>query len=130
MDTEMSKPRRTLSSQRIHRVSVALCAPLCSLWLTVFLSPHLSAQNKIREQIDQERATDAGSFLDSKMYEKARSFIRKDSTYYVGYLLEGGFLFFRANDELGFTKAIGPLKKALDKIEHDFDPVRSEEHTS
>ncbi|MBI1769950.1 MAG: hypothetical protein HYR67_16410 [Bacteroidetes bacterium] len=80
------------------------------------------AQNKIREQLDQERVT-AGSFLDGKMYEKARSFIRRDSTYYVGYLLEGGYLFFRANDELGFTKAIAPLKKALDKIEYDFDPL-------
>lgn len=81
-----------------------------------------SGQNKIREQLDQERAT-AGSFLDPKMYEKARSFIRRDSTYYVGYLLEGGYLFFRANDELGFNKAIGPLKKALDKIENDYDPL-------
>jgi hypothetical protein len=57
------------------------------------------------------------------MYEKARSFIRRDSTYYLGYLLEGGYLFFRANDELGFTKAIAPLKKALDKIEGDYDPI-------
>jgi hypothetical protein len=41
----------------------------------------------------------------------------------VGHLLEGAYLFFRANDELGFRKAIGPLKKALDKIEYDFDPL-------
>ncbi len=54
------------------------------------------------------------------MYDKARSLIRKDSTYYVGYLLEGGYLFFRANDELGFNKAIRPLKKALSKIEGEF----------
>src|SRR6516165_10672279 len=81
-----------------------------------------NAQNKIREQLDQERNS-VGSFLDPKMYEKARSFIRRDSTYYLGYLLEGGYLFFRANDELGFNKAIGPLKKALDKIEHDYDPL-------
>jgi tetratricopeptide (TPR) repeat protein len=80
------------------------------------------AQNKIREQIDQERNS-VGSFLDSKMYEKARNFIRRDSNYYVGYLLEGGYLFFRANDELGFTKAIAPLKKALEKIEYDYDAL-------
>ena len=77
-------------------------------------------QNAIRAQIDKERD---GSFQDEKTYEKARGFIRKDSTYYVGYLLEGAYLFFRANDELGFNKAIGPLKKALDKIEYDFDPL-------
>lgn len=121
MDTE------NIISQAIHRTSVALCAPRCPLWLKIFLIcsgvfSQVNAQNKIREQLDQERAT-VGSFLDIKMYEKARSFIRRDSTYYVGYLLEGGYLFFRANDELGFTKAIGPLKKALDKIENDFDPI-------
>jgi Tfp pilus assembly protein PilF len=77
-------------------------------------------QNSIRQQIDSQRD---GSFLEDKTYEKARGFIRKDSTYYVGHLLEGAYLFFRANDELGFRKAIGPLKKALDKIEYDFDPL-------
>ncbi len=78
------------------------------------------AQSGARKQIDSERQ--GGSFMDEKTYEKARSFIRKDSTYYVGYLLEGAYLFFRANDELGFNKASIPLQKALDKIEHDFDP--------
>lgn len=81
-----------------------------------------SAQNTVREQIDRERS-EVRSFLDAKMYDKARSFIRRDSTYYLGYLLEGGFLFFRANDELGFSKAIVPLRKALDKIETDYDPL-------
>jgi len=80
------------------------------------------AQNSVREQIDRERS-EVKSFLDSKMYDKARSFIRKDSTYYLGYLLEGGYLFFRANDELGFSKAIVPLRKALEKIETDYDPL-------
>lgn len=94
-----------------------------------FISLSVYAQNTIRAQIDKERD---GSFLEEKTYEKARGFIRKDSTYYVGYLLEGAYLFFRANDELGFNKAIGPLKKALDKIEYDFDPllrIRSNNYT-
>ncbi len=38
-------------------------------------------------------------------------------------MLEGAYLFFRANDELGFRKASAPLVKALDKIEHDYDPI-------
>ena len=78
------------------------------------------AQNPIRQQIDSERE---GSFLEDKTYEKARGFIRRDSAYYVGHLLEGAYLFFRANDQLGFNKAIGPLQKALNKIEYDFDPL-------
>ncbi len=75
-------------------------------------------QNSLRQQMDSERS---GSFLDPKMLEKARSFIRRDSTYYLGYMLEGAYLFFRANDELGFRKAATPLQKALDKIENDYD---------
>jgi hypothetical protein len=73
-------------------VFAVLGASLRPLRLIVFIiagATICKAQNKIREQLDQERAT-VGSFLDSKMYEKARSFIRRDSTYYVGYLLEGG----------------------------------------
>jgi tetratricopeptide (TPR) repeat protein len=72
----------------------------------------------VREKIDSERG---GSFLDPKTLDKARSFIRRDSTYYLGYMFEGAFLFFRANDELGFRKAARPLQKALDKIEKDYD---------
>lgn len=80
-----------------------------------------AAQSTVRKQIDSERQ--GGSFMEEKTYEKGRSFIRRDSTYYVGYLLEGAYLFFRANDELGYRKASIPLRKALDKIEHDFDPL-------
>ena len=99
--------------------------PLCLLWLVMLnalfsISIQSLAQNSLRQQIDSERD---GSFLEDKTYEKARGFIRKDSTYYVGHLLEGAYLFFRANDELGFRKAIGPLQKALSKIEYDFDPL-------
>jgi len=89
-------------------------------YLFVIISLSSSAQNTIRQQIDKERD---GSFLDVKTYEKARSFIRKDSTYYLGYMLEGAYLFFRANDELGFRIAVTPLQKALDKIENDYDPL-------
>ncbi len=90
------------------------------VYLIVILALNASAQNSVRQQIDSERD---GSFLDDKTYQKARGFIRRDSTYYLGYLLEGAYLFFRANDELGFQKAIQPLQKALDKIEYDYDPL-------
>lgn len=94
---------------------------LVVLVVSMLLAWGASAQNdNIRRQLDSERE---GSFLDDKTLDKARSFIRRDSTYYLGYLLEGAYLFFRANDQLGFTKAITPLKKAMDKIEHDYDPL-------
>ena len=88
--------------------------------LMLITALNASAQNSVREKMNSERN---GSFLEDKTLEKARSFIRRDSTFYLGYLLEGAYLFFRANDELGFTKAITPLQKALDKIEYDYDPL-------
>ena len=88
------------------------------LWLISFYSGIVLGQNTVREQIDSEPR---GSFLDPKTYENAKNFIRRDSTYYLGYMFEGGYLFFRANDELGFRIAARPLKKALDKIEKDYD---------
>ncbi len=77
-----------------------------------------SAQSSARMTIDQERPE--VSFLEDKALEKSRSWIRLDSTYYVGHLYYGAYLFFRANDKLGFTKAITPLKKAMDLMEDEF----------
>jgi len=92
-------------------------------YLLIVLSFGLRAQSSVRQQIDRERNELRTSYLDPKTYDKARSFIRKDSSYYVGYLLEGAFYFFRANDELGFNKASVPLKKALEKIENEYDAL-------
>ena len=78
------------------------------------------SKSSIREAIDIER-NEKMSFYDEKTFEKARGFIRRDSTYYVGHLFQGAYLFFRANDELGFTQAIAPLQKAFRLMEKDFD---------
>jgi tetratricopeptide (TPR) repeat protein len=101
---------------------LSLCESLRYPWLKiiffVIVCSHGYAQNSVRDQIDRERN---GNFDDIKTYEKGRKFIRMDSNYYLGHMLEGAYLFFRANDELGFNKAISPLQKALNKIEHDYD---------
>jgi hypothetical protein len=87
--------------------------------LLLLASLAAEGQRTARAAIDSER--EGLSYFDVKTLEKSRSFIRRDSTYYVGWLYNGAYLFFRANDKLGFTKAIVPLKKSLDLIEHDFD---------
>ncbi len=88
------------------------------IWIAGVSLGWAQSKQELRQRMDQERE---GSFEDEKSLEKARKFIRLDSTYYLGYLLEGAYLFFRANDKLGFTKAIAPLDKALTKIEKDYD---------
>ncbi len=101
---------------------ITLCVPLGSLRLKiialVLVYSYSYGQNSIRDQIDRERE---GNFDDVKTYEKARKFVRMDSNYYLGHMLEGAYFFYRANDELGFNKASIPLQKALAKIEHDYD---------
>ncbi len=79
----------------------------------------LTAQTTVRDQISEERRY--LSFQDDQAYDKARDFIRRDSTFYIGYLYEGGFRYNRATDVNGFKLAAEPLKKALDLIERDYD---------
>ncbi len=91
------------------------------LAMTWLLSQAANAQNNVRTNIDQERAKDNLSYTDPKVFEKSRKFIRDDSTYFVGYMLQGAYLFSRANDKLGFSQVITPLQKALRLIENDYD---------
>ncbi len=99
---------------RINGLSFFNCLLLLAIGSNSF------AQSGVREAIDQER-NEKMSFYDEKTFEKARGFVRRDSTYYVGHMFQGAYLFFRANDELGFTQAIAPLKKAFRLMEKDFD---------
>lgn len=50
----------------------------------------------------------------------ARDFIRIDSTYYVGWMIQGLYNSDRAVDYLGFRNAILPLEKAMALIEKDY----------
>ena len=103
--------KRVTCSYRVLCSFLVMCA--CLLPARTF------AQRSERAAIDSER--EGLSFLDDKTLEKSRGFIRRDSTYFVGHLYQGAYLFFRANDKLGFTKAIVPLKRALRLIEKDYD---------
>lgn len=72
-----------------------------------------------RNSIDIDRRSI--SFSSQAAFEKSREYIRRDSTYYIGWMYRGAYLFNRANDEKGFTQAIEPLRKALELIERDYD---------
>lgn len=72
-----------------------------------------------RASIDIDRRSIA--FNSQVALEKSREYIRRDSTYYIGWMYWGAYLFNRANDERGFTQAIEKLQKAFDLIERDYD---------
>lgn len=50
----------------------------------------------------------------------SREFIRIDSTYYVGWMIQGIYNAERAADYNGYKLAIAPLEKALDLLEKDY----------
>lgn len=72
-----------------------------------------------RASIDIDRRSI--TFSSQEAFEKSREYIRRDSTYYIGWMYKGAFLFNRANDEKGFQQAIEPLKKAFELIQRDYD---------
>lgn len=51
---------------------------------------------------------------------RSREFIRLDSTYYVGYLLEGLYKAEHSSDRQGFILSVKPLEKALDLLTYDY----------
>ncbi len=82
------------------------------------LPPHPPAKMAVRYgDIDAKRAT---GITEEDMLPRSREFIRLDSTYYVGWMLEGMYKQQHAADYLGFKNAIVPLEKAIHLLEHDY----------
>jgi hypothetical protein len=67
--------------------------------------------------IDAKRATGITS---EDMLPRSREFKRIDSTYYVGWMIEGQYKFDHAADYLGFKNAIVPLERAMQLMDHDY----------
>jgi tetratricopeptide (TPR) repeat protein len=58
--------------------------------------------------------------LPNEIMLRAREFIRKDPTYYVGYMFEGFYRYDRSGDIAGYVQATKPLRHALELFEKDF----------
>jgi hypothetical protein len=71
-----------------------------------------------RAEIDQAR--EGLWYFDKEALVKSKEFIRKDSSYYVGYMYEGAYKYFRAADLHGYKNAIAPLNKALKLFLRDY----------
>ncbi len=67
--------------------------------------------------IDAKRASGISA---EDMLPRSREFKRTDSTYYVGWMLEGEYKYEHAADYLGFKNCIPVLEKALKLLEHDY----------
>lgn len=94
------------------------------LLLLVFLlfkqvtSLHAQTREALRYEIDAKRA--GIGYTSKDALPRGREFKRLDSTYYVGWMLEGGYKFEHAADFLGFKMAADQLSRALNLLEKDF----------
>ncbi|MDR1887333.1 MAG: hypothetical protein LBQ70_05390 [Prevotellaceae bacterium] len=68
--------------------------------------------------------------LPNEVMLRAREFIRKDPTYYVGYMLEGQYRYDRSGDAGGYAQAAKPLKQALELFEKDYTVALRDVYTS
>jgi hypothetical protein len=86
----------------------------------------VSAQSKagLRYEIDTKR--EGVTYTSREALPRGREFKRIDSTYYVGWMFEGGYKYEHAADHLGFTAAASQLQRALDLMYRDF---KKELHT-
>ncbi len=100
------------------------CCIITFLMLLLF-SFDSFAQRRSKEQARYE--IDAKRYgIDVKSEEtlpRAKEFVRLDSTYYVGWMLEGMYKYERSADALGFKNAILPLQKSYKLISTEFDEV-------
>jgi len=81
-----------------------------------------------RRTIDQQRTTlDLSS---ENALSQAREFIRMDSTYYVGYLIEGQYLYNHASDYQGFQYAVEPLLKAKNRLLREYGEALTMQYLS
>lgn len=91
--------------------------------LLLLLACCVYAQRRTKENARYE--IDAKRYgVDLKSEEalpRGKEFIRLDSTYYVGWMMEGLYKHERSADALGFKNAVIPLRKAYDLLTTEFD---------
>ncbi len=76
------------------------------------------SDEKARETIDDLRW--GFDYKSAEAYQRANRAKQLDSTYYVGYLMEGYHYFEKAEEHTGLAKSVAPLRKAIELFKNDF----------
>ncbi len=86
----------------------------------VMPQPRRVGNPALRYEVDAKRT---GTNMNSDdALPRSREFIRIDSSYYVGWMYRGAYMYNHAADYAGYMNAIAPLEHALRQIEHDYAP--------
>lgn len=106
------------SSLRYGRFQLSKFSFLFLLFTFYFFTLHAQTKEALRYEIDAKRQ---GVEYNSKdALPRGREFKRIDSSYYVGWLLEGTYKYEHAADFIGFKMAGEQLQKAADLMLKDF----------
>lgn len=87
---------------------------------TVTLAQRRHTKN-ISERLGIDAKYESSYLSDKEALLRSREFIRADSSYYLGYMLEGMYKEEHASDFFGYKNAIEPLLKAKQLLEKDYD---------
>jgi len=107
-----------LYSQTLNRLFEAILLLIIVCLLPIY-SFSQSMKSIKRFEINAKR-TDIG-YTSKDALPRGREFKRLDSTYYVGWMYEGGYKFEHAADYIGFKNAAYDLQRALDLMQKDFN---------
>ena len=103
------------------------------LFLCIIYKANSQVDSPERYEIDIKREEMQVSPFNSSSNEvmlRAREFIRKDPTYYIGYMMEGYYRYDRSGDAYGYQQAAKPLKKAMELFEKDYSNILREVYSS
>ncbi|MBK7763929.1 MAG: hypothetical protein IPI46_11290 [Bacteroidetes bacterium] len=103
--------------QSISNLKLTACLSLSLFFCNVIQIQAQSIQAK-RYEIDAKRI--GITYTSKDALPRGREFKRIDSTYYVGWMLEGTYKYQHAADYLGYKSAATQLEKALALLQKDF----------
>ncbi|MDR2383761.1 MAG: hypothetical protein LBD76_07775 [Prevotellaceae bacterium] len=106
---------------------------ICVLFLLAATKTSAQVNSVKRYEIDIKRtemSVSVSGSLPNELMLRAREFIRKDPTYYVGYMFEGFYRYDRSGDIAGYAQASKPLKHALELFEKDYAVALRDVYTS
>ena len=100
----------------------------CILFLGLLPLVLMGQQYSKRAEIDQKRM--AVDISDPDALTMGREFVRMDSTYYVGWMLQGLFLDDRSADRTGYQNAIPYLRTAFVLLDKEYNDELSKLYSS
>jgi tetratricopeptide (TPR) repeat protein len=118
----------------MYKLHYSYCQTLVAILFLFATTEAVSQVNSVqRYEIDvkrEEMNISSPNSLPNEVMLRAREFIKKDPTYYVGYMFEGFYRYDRSGDVAGYIQALKPLKYAMELFERDYSVALRDTYSS